>query len=46
MILTVLGVTGNQIRIGIKAPKHVSVHREETHQRRLLEKNQAPSFTQ
>ena len=27
--LTVLGVKGNQIRIGIKAPRGVSVHREE-----------------
>jgi carbon storage regulator len=29
----VLGVNGNQIRIGIDAPKHVSVHREEVYQR-------------
>ena len=27
--VTVLGSKGNQIRLGIKAPKHVSVHREE-----------------
>lgn len=27
--ITILGVTGNQIRIGIDAPKSVSVHRKE-----------------
>ncbi|MEM9172391.1 MAG: carbon storage regulator CsrA [Pseudomonadota bacterium] len=27
--VTVLGVKGNQIRLGINAPKHVSVHRQE-----------------
>jgi len=27
--ITVLGVKGNQVRIGVKAPKTVSVHREE-----------------
>jgi carbon storage regulator len=38
--VTVLSVEGNQIRLGIDAPKEVAVHREEIHNRILAEKSQ------
>lgn len=40
--VTVLGVKGAQIRLGIKAPRDVGVHREEIYERIQREKDTAP----
>jgi carbon storage regulator len=40
--VTILGVKGNQVRVGINAPKDVAVHREEIYERIKREQQGQP----
>ncbi len=43
IIVTILGVKGTQVRIGVNAPKDISVHREEIYKKLKTEKLKTPS---
>ncbi|WP_213876172.1 carbon storage regulator CsrA [Pseudomonas sp. dw_358] len=42
--VTVLGIKGNQVRLGVNAPKDVTVHREEIYLRIQNDKDEEPSL--
>ena len=44
--ITVLGVRGNQVRMGVNAPKNVAVHREEIYQRIQSEKDSSQPISE
>jgi len=43
IVVSILGVKGNQVRIGVHAPDHVAIHREEIYDRIKREGEDAES---
>ena len=41
--ITILGIRGNQVRIGVNAPRNVAVHREEIYQKIKNDKMENPN---
>ena len=44
--ITVLGARGNQVRMGVNAPKNVAVHREEIYERIQSEKDSSQPISE
>jgi len=44
--ITVLSVKGNQVRLGVQAPKHIAVHRQEVFQRIQMEQTVSEAETE
>ena len=44
--ITVLGARGNQVRMGVNAPKNVAVHREEIYQRIQSERDSSQPISE